>query len=241
MSTTTIPVDTETGARKANLEKGTRKESKPAGVMGTERINALSDGVFAIVITLLVLELKVPEIPSQLVSEELPVALREVLPKAASHFVSFFVLGIYWVGHHNMFLHIKRHDRVLLWLNTIFLMIVASMPFPTGLVVQYGGERWSVIIYAATLVLAGVILDLIWWYATRERRLVNWEMEDDFVVYVHRRVLMAPALYLIAIGVSFISITVAKLLFIVTAVLYIFPNPFDHFHHKEAHKVEANT
>ena len=223
----------------ANSFDGGNKDQvggKPIGVPGTERINALSDGVFAIVITLLVLELKVPEIQAHLVSEELPVALREILPKVISHAFSFVVLGIYWVGHHNMFMHIKRHDRVLLWLNILFLMFVASMPFPTGLVVQYGQERWSLIVYAAILSAAGGSLDLIWWYATKNRRLVNPDMDDDFVAFVHRRVLIAPLIYLIALGVSFLSVFAAKLLFVITALLYIFPNPLDHYHHKEAHR-----
>jgi uncharacterized membrane protein len=188
------------------------------------------------VITLLVLELKVPELTAGLVREQLPHALQEMLPVVLSHFISFIVLGIYWVGHHNMFMHIKRHDRVLLWLNIIFLMFVASMPFPTGLVVRYGQERLAVIIYAATLIAAGLLLDLIWVYATRDRRLVNPEMTDEFVKFVHQRVLLAPAFYLVAIGVSFISVFLAQLLFVLTAILYIFPNPLDRHHHSESHK-----
>ncbi|MBN1148246.1 MAG: DUF1211 domain-containing protein [Anaerolineales bacterium] len=222
-------------------QTGYPQDARPKGVAGNERINALSDGVFAIVITLLVLELKVPEIPHQLVSEELPLALLEILPKAASHVVSFVVLGVYWVGHHNMFMHIKRHDRVLLWLNILFLMCVASMPFPTGLIVQYSQERWPMIIYAATLVAAGMSLDLIWWYATSKRRLVNPDMKDEFIAFVHRRVLLAPMLYLSAIGVSFMDLSAAKLLFLLTPLLYIFPNPLDRHHHKEAHKLESTT
>ena len=234
-----MTVNTQTS--EADNLTGYPQETKPTDAAGNERINALSDGVFAIVITLLVLELKVPEIPPQLVSEELPVALIEILPRAASHIVSFVVLGVYWVGHHNMFMHIKRHDRVLLWLNILFLMCVASMPFPTGLVVQYSQERWAMIVYAAILVASGVSLDLIWWYATRNRRLVNPDMQDEFVAFVHRRVLLAPALYLLAIGVIFVSIPAAKLLFLLTPLLYIFPNPLDHHHHKEAHKLESTA
>jgi uncharacterized membrane protein len=234
-----------TDAQLEALEMDTDEESQagllPKGVPGVERINTLSDGVFAIVITLLVLELRVPEIPSQLVPEVLPMALRETLPKVASHVVSFVVLGIYWVGHHNMFMHIKRHDRVLLWLNILFLMCIASMPFPTGLIVQYGQSEWSIIVYAATLVATGLSLDLIWWYATSKRRLVNQDMSDDLVAFVHRRVLTAPAIYLIAIIISFVSINAAKLLFLATALLYILPNPLDHHHQKEAHKKASTT
>jgi hypothetical protein len=66
-------------------------------------------------------------------------------------------------------------------------------------------------------------------------------MKDEFVAFVHRRVLLAPALYLLAIGVSFLNISAAKLLFLLTPLLYIFPNPLDHHHHKEAHKLEGTT
>ena len=214
------------------------KTIQPEGVPGTGRIDALSDGVFAIVITLLVLELKVPEIESHLVSEQLLVALLGIFPRALSHVVSFFVLGIYWVGHHNMFLLIQRHNRVLLWLNILFLLSVASMPFPTGLLVQYNQERWAIILYALTLVAAGLTLSLIWWYATTNRRLVNPEMTQEFVSFVHRRVLIAPVAYMIAILFSFISLNAAKVIFILTALYYIFPNPFDHHHHRETVQVD---
>jgi uncharacterized membrane protein len=228
--------DAELEVLETNTEAASKVNARLKGVPGVERINTLSDGVFAIVITLLVLELRVPEIPSQEVQNLLPLVLRETLPKVASHIVSFIVLGIYWVGHHNMFMHIKRHDRVLLWLNILFLMCVASMPFPTGLIVQYGQNEWSVIVYAGTLVATGLSLDLIWWYATTNRRLVNQDMSDDLVAFVHRRVLTAPAIYLAAILLSLVSINAAKLLFLATALLYILPNPLDQYHQKEAHK-----
>jgi uncharacterized membrane protein len=115
------------------------------GISGNERIIALSDGVFAIVITLLVLEIKVPEVANS----ELSAAIVEIIPKILSHVISFVVLGIYWIGHHNMFMHIKRHDRILLWLNILFLLCVASMPFPTGLIVQYIDQQLAIVVYAA--------------------------------------------------------------------------------------------
>ncbi|MFN2188886.1 MAG: TMEM175 family protein [Candidatus Promineifilaceae bacterium] len=197
------------------------------GVPGNERIIGLSDGVFAIVITLLVLELKVPEVADS----ELNHALVEVIPKILSHVLSFIVLGIYWVGHHNMFRHIKRHDRILLWLNVLFLLCVATMPFPTGLVVHYADQRISLIIYAAILVAAGLSLDLIWWYVTKNRRLVDDKMKDDFVRSVHRRVLVAPVLYTLAIVLSFVSIILSYLIFVAVILYYVLPLSFDKHHH----------
>lgn len=200
------------------------------GVRGNERIGAFSDGVFAIAITLLVLSL---EVPNHVPPGGLVKLLPDMAPKLIGHVVSFAVLGIYWIGHHNMFLHIKRHDRVLLWLNTLFLLFVASMPFTTGLMAAYGDDQFAVIAYAGTLALAGLSLDLIWLYATRDRRLVDPGIDPDLVAFVHRRVLMAPAIYLLAIGVSFLSLVVPKLLFAVVVIVYIVPSPLDTYHHKQ--------
>ena len=203
---------------------------KPRGVAANERINALSDGVFAIVFTLLVLELKVPELHA---GETLGTKLREMAPEILSHVISFVVLGIYWVGHHNMFMHIKRHDRVLLWLNVLFLMLVASMPFPTGLVIAYVDLVLPQVIFFGTLVATGLVLDAIWWYASHDHHLVDADIDPELVSFVHRRVLMAPLIYMIAIGVTFASVLGAKMIFVVVAVLYIVPNPLDHFHHRQ--------
>lgn len=197
------------------------------GVPGNERIAALSDGVFAIVITLLVLEIKVPEVEVV----DLSHALVETAPKILSHIVSFVVLGIYWIGHHNMFQHIKRHDRILLWLNILFLLCVASMPFPTGLIVQYPDQRLAIIVYAATLIAAGLSLALIWWYVTKDHRLVSETMQPSFVSSVHRRILVAPILYFLAVVMSFVSVLLAYLIIIAVIIYYIVPLNFDRFHH----------
>jgi uncharacterized membrane protein len=215
--------------RSTSNREATTRQPHRQGVHGNERMNALSDGVFAIVVTLLLLEIKVPQVPPP----QLVHALTELLPKVMGHIISFVVLGIYWVGHHNMFLHVKRHDRVLLWLNILFLLVVAIMPFPTELVIQYLQEQVAVVVYAATLVLAGLTLDLMWWYATHNHRLVHESLSQDLIAFVHRRVLIAPALYLVAIAVSFASVLLAQLIFVLVVLLYIVPNPLDHHHHKQ--------
>ena len=89
------------------------------------------------------------------------------------------------------------------------------------------------IAYAGTLVLAGLSLDLIWRYATHSHRFVTPGMDPGLIAFVHGRVLLAPAIYLLAIGVSFFSIAGAKALFLVVAIAYIVPNPLDHTHHRQ--------
>ena len=212
------------------LGANTSKKFLHRGVPGNERLTALSDGVFAIAITLLVLELRVPE---QLPQGGLITLVPELLPRVIGHAVTFAVLGIYWVGHYNMFLHIKRHDRTLLWLNNLFLLFVAVMPFPTSLVVQHGSDRLALIVYAGTLMCAGLSLELIWLYATHDNHLVAHGLDPDLIAFVHRRILLAPLMYLLAVVVSFASLTAAKLIFVIVVVAYIVPNPTDKYHHRQ--------
>jgi uncharacterized membrane protein len=217
----------------SNEDKTVTNEKPAAAFHGNERIIALSDGLFAIVITLLVLEIKVPHIEPNLVATELPHALMHLLPKIIAHIISFIVLGIYWISHHNTFMHIKRHDRVLLWLNILFLLCVASMPFPTALLSEYPDQQIAVVAYAMTLVMAGIAMDVMWWYASTHCLLDETQNDKDFIAFVHRRNLIAPGAYLFAIAVSFLSLTLAKFVFIVVGLYYILPNPLDRKRHQQ--------
>ncbi len=202
---------------------------RPHGTPGTQRIEAFTDGVFAIAITLLVLELKVPEhLPPGGLAGMLP----ELLPKFAGHAISFLVLGAYWLGHHSMFMHIQRHDRNLMWLNLLFLMFIGIMPFFAGLLVNYPNDESSIILYAVNLALAGVAMDFTWWYASRGRRLVRREMDKALIAFIHRRILAAPVLYVITLGISFASHLAATTFLLVVPLLYILPTPVIHYHDK---------
>src|SRR3712207_227979 len=102
-----------------------------------DRIVNSTDGVFAIVITLLILTIQVPEIPPALVAQELPSRLLALAPKFLSYVISFLVVAIYWMAHHSIFRPIKGYDRRLLWLNFLFLMMISFLPFPTSLLGEY--------------------------------------------------------------------------------------------------------
>jgi hypothetical protein len=113
------------------------------------------------------------------------------------------------------------------------------MPFPTGLLIRYPEEQIAVIIYAASLIAAGLSLDLMWWYATRNHHLISQHLEPDLISSVHRRILTAPVAYLLAIGVSFISVNAADLIFALTVVYYMLPSNFDPLHHRAVHRSQA--
>jgi len=205
----------------------TQSNQGAGGVLSTNRIEAFSDGVFAVAITLLVLNLQVPQITSSLVSRDLVSRLGELWPKFLSYALSFVIVGIYWVAHHNTFHYIKRSDRTLLWLNILMMMCIVFIPFPTALLGQYPDQQISVIIYGGTLVITGLVLQLLWWYATSNYRLVGREIDLQLVQRAARRNLTAPCIYLLAIGISRFSVPTSLVLFILVPVYYIFPGRID--------------
>jgi len=206
---------------------------KPTQVFhSNERLTFLSDGIFAIAITLLVLDIRVPEIAENLVATELPKELLHLVPNILGYIISFVMMGIYWIAHHNMFMYIKHHNHVMLWLNTIFMMCVASVPFPTALLSRYPNQQISVVAYAGILAITGIALNLIWWYATTHRQ-VEETVDPAFIAFVHRYIRIAPLVYLISIGVSFFSLAIAKFLFVVVAAFYIVPKSYHRHHYQQ--------
>lgn len=180
--------------------------------------------------TLLVLQISVPEIPQALVAIELPRKLLSLWPaKLLSYAVSFVLIGIYWVTHHITFHHIKRSDPVLLWLNIFFLMCVSFIPFPTSLIGQYPGQQLPVIIYSSTLAVTGVVSQLLWWYATSEHRLVDSDINPRVVSLITKRNLAPVLIYLLSIGISFFSVDLSTALLFVVPVLYILPSPINRY------------
>jgi uncharacterized membrane protein len=201
-------------------------ENRPVTGLSTNRLEAFSDGVFAVAITLLVLNLQIPQIAT--VSELVP-KLGALWPKLLSYALSFVIVGIYWVAHHNTFHYIIRSDRNLLWLNILLLMCIVFLPFPTALLGQYPEQRVSIIIYAGTLVITGLVLQALWWYATSRYRLVDRNIDPRLVQRATRRNLTAPLIYLLAIGISVFSVPASLVLLLLVPLYYIFPGRIDRY------------
>jgi uncharacterized membrane protein len=134
-----------------------------------DRIIFFSDGVFAIAITLLVISIRVPSLPSDVSNGDLSRHLLDEWPRIVSYAVSFAVIGLYWIGHHRVFAHVRRFDHRLILLNLLFLGLIAFLPWPTAILGRYGGHRSAVVLYAASLTLAGVASTALWVYAWRNR------------------------------------------------------------------------
>ena len=180
---------------------------------------ALTDGVFAIVMTLLVLEIGIPEIAPSSAHTELPQRLIELWPKFLSYVLSFIILGLFWYLHHIAFHYIKRSDNGLIWLNILFLMFVALIPFSTSLIGSYGKEQLPTAIYAINIILALAMRLIMWTYATGKHRLVDSDISPRFLKLDRLISIGMLIIFVLMIGVSFINVTAARSVFGLLAVL----------------------
>src|SRR5918993_1662257 len=184
-----------------------------------ERTVFFSDAVFAIAITLLVLDLRVPQIPESLAAVELPSALLELSPKFFSFLVSFWVIGFYWLAHHRIFHHVRAYDRRMLLINLLFLMWIVLMPFSSSLIGEYEHQQLPVIIYAVHNILTSLSLTWLWRHASKDGRLVETNLDPRQVRFANFRALLIPSVFLLSIGISFVSVDVAWLSWLLVGLL----------------------
>jgi TMEM175 potassium channel family protein len=190
--------------------------------VSTGRIEMFSDGVFAIAITLLVLEIRPPEDTSRLAHE-----LGELWPSYVAYVVSFLLIGLVWANHHTMFEHIERGDRILLFLNVLLLMDVAFLPFPTAVMANAfqdgSGEKVAVVFYGATLVVGGVFFNAVWQYARWEHRLLGTHISSDEARAIGRRFMLGPVLYGIGIALGALNATAGVAVYAFLILFYWLP------------------
>ena len=162
-----------------------------------ERLAALSDGIFAVAMTLLVLDLRVPVITmsNRLIQEQdLWNALVKLGPNILPYLMSFLTLGIFWVGQQTQLNYFSKSDRHLTWINLAFLLAVTLMPFSTGLLAAYITLRLALVVYWLNIALLGIIIFFIWRYA-RRAGLLKDEVTAEIFAASQRRIIIAQSLY----------------------------------------------
>jgi TMEM175 potassium channel family protein len=165
------------------------------------RIEAFSDGVFAIVITLMAFDIKLGANVG-----DLRQALHLLLPKLNGYILSFALVGMYWVAHHQMFHVFRRINRVLMWLNLLFLLFVTFLPFTTSLLSVGSLSQLAVIIYGANLAVNSLVLFSMWYYATRIAQLHDSRLTVEVRREVDQRILSMPLLAIASIAISFYNV-----------------------------------
>ncbi len=189
--------------------------------LSTVRVAALTDGVFAIVLTLLVLDLHAPSASSQ---ARLLASLSEIVPQLTLFVLSFAIVAVFWYGHHMEMHWIVRSDRVHLGITLAFLLTISFVPFSASLLGKNHQLPLAATVYGANLFLAGIVRYVHWAYATHHHRLVVPGLDADFIRHVSRVFIVVPLLYLIASAIAWLSTIAAIVAFALIPLLYVKPS-----------------
>jgi uncharacterized membrane protein len=195
--------------------------------MPTSRLEAFSDGVFAIAMTLLVLDLRVP--PAGPGAPPLWPALVHQWPSYLGFVTSFATIGIMWINHHLNFTLIRRADHNLLVLNGLLLLGVTSLPFPTGLVASHfghPGERTAAVVYAGTFLYTALIWNALWRYAAASGRHLGPDADPRMVAAITRAYTPAVLWYGVAFAAAFVSALASILIIGALAVYFALPDQY---------------
>jgi len=183
-----------------------------------ERLAALSDGVFAVAMTLLVLDLRAPAAAAVHSEHDLWRTLAALSPRLLVYVMSFLTLGIFWVGQQTQLNHLAHSDRSLTWMHLVFLFAVSLTPFSTTLLAEFRAYRAALLVYWANILLLGGAL-YISWICAAATGLVKSAMPEHFSDAIKRRILIAQALYALGALLSLAS-TYWSIGFIVLVQLY---------------------
>ncbi|GHO98863.1 hypothetical protein KSF_089110 [Reticulibacter mediterranei] len=193
-------------------------ETKPEKNSALERLIFFSDAIFAIAITLLALDIRLPSLPLNVTDTDLFNALLAIGPKYYSFSMSFLAIGLYWLGHHRLFQYIARYDTILLLLNLLLLMCIAFIPFPSAVIGDYDNLTAS-IFYALTLAITGSLSAGMWLYASAGGRLLSDELDRRSFRFSLFRVSLAPTLFLLSVGVAALNPFLARILWYLIALV----------------------
>lgn len=185
---------------------------------GLDRIIFFSDAVFAIAITLLTLDIKLPTLNESLSEAELFNAILSIVPKYAAYIISFLVIGVIWIGHHRKYRLILKYDNRLILINLLLLMTIAFIPFPTSLLSIYG-NRTATIFYALVMILASLWSEILWLYASSKNRLIDPRTDQR----LRKRETIGPifsiGVFALSIGLSFLDTTLARISWVLLAFM----------------------
>lgn len=191
-------------------------------------MEAFSDGVFAIAITLLILEIHVPRANEVEDADALLRALGDLWPGYFSYVLSFITIGIMWANHHIMFRHIRRSNHVLLMLNTLLLLGIAFLPFATALLAEYVEaatelRRIAVLVYGGTMLLIALFFNVVWWYGTHHHGLLDPNADPRAITGITGSYRVSFIIYAAALALAFFVPWAALAVYALLAVFYALP------------------
>ncbi len=195
----------------------------------TFRIEAFADAVFAIAITLLVIEIRLPPREEVLRIGGVGSALLQLWPSYVGYVISFIVIGIMWANHHNLMKLVDRVDHGFITLTLLLLLCVAFLPFPTAVMADHLADpdtherAVAVAFYCGCFTVTALFYFLMWWHAARNRRLIARHVSDDAVRAITRAYVPGSMLYLTATLLAFVHVALSLAIIVGLAALYMLP------------------
>ncbi len=193
-------------------------------MMNKNRIEALSDGLFSITLTILIFNIKVPTLTLPVSGYELMEQLWKMLPLFRSYYISFAILGMYWISHHTLFHYFAKHANLpLTYLNILFLCLIALIPFSTHLIGEYPMNTVAVIIYGANVIVIGVVQYWMFRITLKDPQALHEGITPQMLMHSNVSMLMPPAFAVLGIIAGFYHSSFSFFLFAFPVVFNIIP------------------
>ena len=189
--------------------------------MSKDRVETFSDAVFAIILTLLVLEIHVPYVPQHANLSQYAVAMTPLIPKILSFIFSFIIIVIGWVSHHYFFRHIKNSPLGLVWLNNLFLLWICFVPFPTAMLGDHPTDQFPILLYAVNQLLIAITFLGFGSYAKNKKLFVS---KDSAKALGPKFSIPAIVFFSLAFLFAFVNVYISLICFLVVPLLYFAPN-----------------
>lgn len=190
--------------------------------LSSERLVAFSDGVIAIIITLMILSIRFPDMPKDASSSEIWQQLSTMLPSIAAYIVSFFALGVFWANHHQFFHLTKFADRNLLWLNLNLLFWLSLIPLPTAFLADHYDKPEATTLYGSIMFLCNAFFGVMFYYANRNNLFLD-KFNKKRVIQITRMIFWSCVLWLVSIIIGYISVYISYVLYLVIALMFFLP------------------
>jgi uncharacterized membrane protein len=186
-----------------------------------EDVVSFGDAIFAFAITFMTLAIDIPDLSPNLTESELLSRLYELYPQVESYIISFAVIAIFWISYHQVFNFIKESHISMVYLNLLFLLLITFLSITTSLVIDYGSYQIPYVIFCVVVIMTSSLLALIWWYATKDYRLVDKDIHPFLVRGIMVNLLLIPFVFAISILVSFFNLDIAQYLWLIIVPLSI--------------------
>lgn len=190
--------------------------------MTKTRLEAFSDGMFAIILTILVLELHVPELENSSF-EAFRMGMTQLTPKLLAFLFSFFILAIFWVNHHHILHEIKKVDTKLLWLNNTFLFFSSLFPFITAFIGDYITNPYVVALYPLNMAMSAIVINALWKYAYVDTTLAPNNLTDEEKRQHIKRDRMAVIINLVSAGLAFVWVGIPLAQIVIMPFAFVVP------------------